>query len=290
MFDLDKIIIPVQRIKGDIFDKNNIEIFIARFDLLHEIVSGNKLYKLYYFLQEAVKKGKKIVTYGGAYSNHLIATAYACKMLGINCKGIVNGEKPLKLSTTLQNCIEYGMELEFVDRELYRKLKYGSQNDTIIEIPEGGFHPLGKEGAALMWDKIKYLNPDYLCVPVGSATTLAGLSSVAQVKELIAFPAIKNMHDINERLQELDVALVSNLVIKNDFHFGGFAKKTDELITFIKDFNIIHNIHLDFIYTGKMMFGIFEMAKAGYFSNNSRIVVLHTGGLQGNPEELVITN
>ncbi len=289
MLDLEKIIIPVHRINEDIFDKNNIEVFIARFDMIHDVVSGNKLFKLYYFLKEALLSGKNIVTYGGAYSNHLIATAYACKMLNIQCKGIVNGERPAKLSTTLESCINYGMALEFVDREKYKKLKYSSLNNTLIEIPEGGFHQLGKNGASLMWDKIKHLNPDYLCIPVGSATTLAGIISVADVKEIIAFPAIKNMHDISKRLQELGVKNFDNLNINNEFHFGGFAKKTDELLKFIKDFKNKHNIPLDFIYTGKMMFGIFELAKAGYFSKNTRIVVLHTGGLQGNPGELVIS-
>ncbi|MEO5966784.1 MAG: pyridoxal-phosphate dependent enzyme [Ferruginibacter sp.] len=283
MLDLEKIIIPIDRVYEDFFDKNNIELLLARFDLVHDVVSGNKLFKLFYFLKEAIISGKNIVTYGGAYSNHLIATAYACSILNIQCKGIVNGERPSKLSKTLESCVEYGMLLQFVDREEYRKLKYGNLDNSIIEIPEGGFNQLGKNGASLMWDKIKQLNPDYLCIPVGSATTLAGIISVADVKEIIAFPAIKNMHDIESRLKELKVVPLSKLIVINDFHFGGFAKKTDELMNFITDFKIKHKIQLDFIYTGKMMFGIFELAKSGYFSKNTRIVVLHTGGLQGNP-------
>ena len=290
MIDLEKINIQIQKIEENIFEKYNLEIFIARFDLIHNVVSGNKLFKLFYFLQDALKTGKKIVTYGGAYSNHLVATAFACKNFGISCKGIVNGEAVPNLSQTLLKCLEYGMELEFVSRDVYRDIKYGSQNNSVIEIPEGGFHISGKDGASLMWHKIKHLKPDYLCLPVGSATTLAGLVSVADVKELIAFPAIKNMIDINDRLTKLNATPLSKLVINNDFHFGGFAKKNDELINFIKYFNRKHNIPLDFIYTAKMIYGIYEMIKSGYFLNDSRILIFHTGGVQGNEKGLLMSN
>jgi 1-aminocyclopropane-1-carboxylate deaminase/D-cysteine desulfhydrase-like pyridoxal-dependent ACC family enzyme len=273
------------------FKEKNIKLTVARLDTIHPVVSGNKLFKLHYFLEEAMVHKRPLVTFGGAYSNHLAATAYACRALGLSGTGIVRGEKPAKLSPTLQRCVEYGMKLLFVPRELYGAVSTQMDIDTLpaidadsLVIPEGGYHPTGARGAAMIADLTAGAGADYIVTAVGTATTLAGLLQKAtQLQQVIAIPVLKNFTDINERLLYLNgQGGYKNLHIWDKYHFGGYAKKTTELIHFMNEISGQFGLPTDFVYTAKMLFAVIDMIKNNFFLPGCKILCLHTGGLQGN--------
>ncbi len=276
--------VECEKIEDDVVFEAGVELFIARFDEVHPVVSGNKMYKLHYFLQQAIEENKPIVTFGGPYSNHLAATAQACKILKITCTGIVNGEHH-SITHTLKQCEEEGMELKYVSPGTYRRLKSGIEHELYpgaLVIPEGGYHPLGAKGASLMSDEISSLTVTHTCVSVGTATTLAGFLA-KEGTEIIAIPAIKNMTDIPERLKYLEINYQpARLKIWDEYHFGGFAKLTPELEEFMKNFKLKYEIELDRVYTAKMIFGVLDKISKKYFPRGSRIVCVHSGGLQGN--------
>lgn len=281
----------ITEFKNKFYEKNNIQVYLLRLDDIHPVISGNKLFKLNYFLEEAKNNpGKKIITFGGAYSNHLAATAFACREMSFPCVGIVRGEKPATLSHTLLYCIENGMQLQFISRTSYQKInekdfleelknKYGEH----ILIPEGGFSIKGKEGAALITRFFGDKKFTHVCLPVGSATTFAGIiDSNKNESEIIGFGVLKNLTDIAFRLQQLKIFPDKKYTFNNDYHFGGYAKKTNGLISFMNEFYNQHKVPLDFVYTGKMMFGVNDLIKKKYFTPGAKILCIHTGGLQGN--------
>ena len=281
----------INELKNDLYANNNVKITMLRLDEIHPVISGNKLFKLYYFLKDAVNSSrKKIITFGGAFSNHLAATAFACKEMNLECIGIVRGEKPAILSHTLVFCMENGMQLQFISRASYQKInekdfleelknKYGES----ILIPEGGFSIKGKEGAELITQFFGDKKFTHVCLPVGTATTFAGIvDSNRNESEIIGLGVLKNLHDIEKRFHELEVNPERKYSFIGDYHFGGYAKKTDELISFINKFYDQHKIPLDFVYTGKMMFGVNDLIQKKYFPEGADILCIHTGGLQGN--------
>jgi 1-aminocyclopropane-1-carboxylate deaminase len=273
--------------------KKNISLSVLRLDKIHATVSGNKLFKLHYFLQNAITSPHKtIITFGGAYSNHLVATAYACKALSLKSIGIVRGEKPPQLSTTLQQCIRFGMQLKFISREDYaRKDEANFINslqeefgDSII-IPEGGYNSIGAQGAALIMEMIGPNNYSHIATATGTATTLAGILMTAKHDQsIIGIAVLKGVTDINSRIEYLtgDALLHNNLQLFEQYHFGGYAKHTPELIQFMNECWRKYTLPLDFVYTAKMMYAITDSIKAGRFASGSSILCLHTGGLQGN--------
>ncbi|MES2431836.1 MAG: pyridoxal-phosphate dependent enzyme [Bacteroidota bacterium] len=284
--------IEIDNIYNEIIGQKNLSLSILRTDKIHPIISGNKLFKLHYFLDEAlVSNHKMIITFGGAYSNHLAATAYACKLSKLRCIGIVRGEEPKQLSHTLQQCINEGMQLKFVSRDVYSqkdssdfiealKMEFGNA----IFVPEGGYSPLGARGASLIMDLIPQ-NITHICCAVGTATTISGLLlNKKRHCRIIAIPVLKDMHDIKDRINFLTDAGVNfdSLDILSDYHFGGYAKKTEELIDFMNDLYNLHQLPTDFVYTAKMMYGIFDQIKNDHFPPGSNIMCIHTGGLQGN--------
>lgn len=283
--------LELQELTGDVFTNNKIRLTIARLDKLHAEVSGNKLYKLHFFLEEALSSvHKKIITFGGAYSNHLVATAFACQNLGIQSVGVVRREEHEADSHTTLRCEQLGMKLLFVSRAEYKniadpvfikELKIKQGDCTIV--PEGGYHPLGAMGASLIMNRVSPESPTHVCVPVGTATTLAGLLLRPTDVQIVGVPVIKNMTDVFERIQYLTgMDSLSSLSVLDGFHFGGYARFSNVLIEFMNDFYERYMIPLDFVYTAKMMFGIIQKIEAGYFPAGSHIVCLHTGGLQGN--------
>jgi 1-aminocyclopropane-1-carboxylate deaminase len=278
-------------LKAPLYEENNVEISMLRLDEIHPIISGNKLFKLYYFLQEAkISTHKKIITFGGAYSNHLAATSFACKKSNVACIGFVRGEQPVTLSHTLLFCIENGMQLEFLNRSSYKKINDSNFLQQLTEeygehilIPEGGFSLKGVKGAELITRFFNDTNYTHVCVASGTATTLAGIINGRKKDcEILGFSVLKNMNDIDKRLEELEVNTSGQFSFIGDYHFGGYAKKTDELISFINQFYELHKIPLDFVYTGKMMFGVNDLIQKNYFPAGSKILCIHTGGLQGN--------
>jgi 1-aminocyclopropane-1-carboxylate deaminase len=269
-------------VQDSLLVQKKLNLQVLRLDELHEHVSGNKLYKLHYYLQQVIQENKKgIVTFGGAYSNHLVATAFACQQQKLQAIGIIRGEKPKTLSHTLQQCLQFNMQLHFVSRASYPSFDTGIF-ENFLTVPEGGFGTLGANGAAHIMNYINPLPYTHVCCAVGTATTLAGLCKQnTNAKNIIAVPAIKNMTDIGDRLQKLGVK-ESNITIENNHHFGGYAKYTNELLSFMNWFYQISQIPTDFVYTGKLLYSVFKLIEAGYFKTGSNIICIHTGGLQGN--------
>lgn len=264
----------------------DVSITIARLDKIHPLVSGNKLYKLYYFLELAAQKNIPLIkTFGGAYSNHLLATASACLQMGLKSVGFIRGEISSPLSETLIQCQHLGMELIFLSREEYR-LKAGTfeMNNEGITIPEGGYHPLGAKGADLICSHPDFKEATHIITAVGTATTLAGLLRRSQPhQQLIAVPVLKGFHDIEERISYLNGAgAYNNLIISSDYHFGGYAKASPILFDFMNQLYAETGLQTDFVYTAKMMYAATDLIKNNSIQPGSRLLCLHTGGLQGN--------
>lgn len=291
LYDLNKLNVETDKIENDLTKEKQVSLSILRLDKIHSEISGNKLFKLYYFIETTIVKQKKIVTFGGAYSNHLAATASICNLFKVPCIGIINGDETKYLSYTLLFCKEKGMQLEFISREDYRKkydkdflktltYKFGGH----VLIPEGGYSKEGVKGAALIHRFYSDFPYTHLCCPIGTATTFAGIiKNSFPSQKVIGFNSFKNISDIESRLLFLlDCPEQTNYSLISDYHFGGFAKKTDELLLFMNKFYHEHAIPTDFVYTAKMMFGIFELIKKTYFPAGSKILCIHTGGLQGN--------
>jgi 1-aminocyclopropane-1-carboxylate deaminase len=288
--DVKNLKVSINKIYDDSWTKKNITLSILRLDQIHPIVSGNKIFKLHYFLEEAANSNKKIVTFGGAYSNHLAAAAAACSTYHMESIGIVRGERPEVLSATLLYCLEQGMHLEFVSRNEYKEkneepflrqlqIKFG---DYVL-IPEGGFSKQGAKGAEEIYNYFEREKYTHICCAVGTATTLAGLINGANVsQQILGFSVLKH-HDFQKRIKYLTVNLPSkNYCFINEYHFGGYAKKTGELINFMNTFYEQFSIPLDFVYSAKMMYGTLDLIKKDFFAAGSKILCIHTGGLQGN--------
>jgi 1-aminocyclopropane-1-carboxylate deaminase len=277
--------ITVEKMSSALLSSRNVTLNILRLDKIHPVVSGNKLFKLHYFLSEALLQShKSIVTFGGAYSNHLAATAFACNALQIPCKAFVRGERPIKLSHTLNSCLESGMLLEFISREEYAlKASLPLFVEDSIVIPEGGYHPLGAKGASLIVDLIEPAIT-HICTATGTATTLAGLLlKASKTQQVVSIPVLKGFTDTAQRLQFLTgKSHYENLVVWDEYHFNGYAKKNTALLQFMNEVYEQFTIPTDFVYTAKMLYGILDQVKKGSFKEGSNIVCLHTGGLQGN--------
>ncbi len=266
----------------------NCRIFLKREDLLHPFISGNKYRKLKYNLVEAVSQQKKtLLTFGGAYSNHIAATAYAGKEYGFKTIGVIRGEelKKKRLNPTLKFAQDCGMQFYFVDRELYRN-KYSESFIAELKqlygdfylLPEGGTNYLAVKGCEeILTNEDKQFN--YVCTAVGTGGTLSGLVKSSGAKQtIIGFSALKGTFQTEEVKKYTSK---SNFFITDTYCFGGYAKINAHLIHFINKFKDETQIPLDPIYTGKMMFGISDMLKTGKIPENSCILAVHTGGLQG---------
>jgi 1-aminocyclopropane-1-carboxylate deaminase/D-cysteine desulfhydrase-like pyridoxal-dependent ACC family enzyme len=236
-------------------------------------------------------KSQMMITFGGAYSNHLVATAYSCHLAGLQSVGIVRGERPKKISHTLEACMKYGMELKFISRNDYDedKVEFFQQNlqdeyNKFCLIPEGGYSLLGVKGAALISDTIEETST-HICCAIGTATTVAGLLiGGKEHQQIIGIPVLKGMNDIESRIAFLTGDKVTNarLSLFFDYHFGGYAKYSSELVSFMNQLYHDHELPSDFVYTAKMLFGTFDLIKKDHFPKGSKITCIHTGGLQGN--------
>ena len=269
--------------------KNGISVAIRREDLIHTFVSGNKFRKLKYNLLQAKKENQKtLLTFGGAFSNHIAAVAFAGKEHGFKTIGIVRGDElrdKIEENPTLKFAQENGMQLEFVSRSEYSnkenpefieqlKQKFGS----FYFIPEGGTNDLAVKGCEeiLTPDDAQF---DYVCCAVGTGGTISGLiNSALPHQKILGFPALKG-----DFLQEeiCKFAKTDNWQLVTDYHFGGYGKVNLELINFINNFSESNKIPLDPVYTSKMAFGVLDLIDKNYFPANSKILMIHTGGLQG---------
>ncbi|MBC7389786.1 MAG: 1-aminocyclopropane-1-carboxylate deaminase/D-cysteine desulfhydrase [Opitutaceae bacterium] len=283
---------PVQEVIIPEVSDAGIQLYIKRDDLLHPGISGNKWRKLKYNIIDLKSSGKDgIITLGGAFSNHLHAVAVAGDHFGFHTIGIVRGEKPATLSTTLQSCEELGMKLYYITRSEYKKkLKSKEISDLInfhpnlVYIPEGGENEFAKRGCEEILTDLDF-KPDYVCVACGTGTTLAGMLNTENLKsKIIGFPVLKGadkslIENIESGLKVEQLKSAYQLI--SDYHFGGYAKFTDELLNFIINFEKSSQIPVEQVYTGKMMYGIIDLAKKGFFKKGSKILAIHTGGMQG---------
>lgn len=276
---------PLHKIENELTQQFKINLFIKRDDLIHPEISGNKWRKLKYNILFAQQENKNtILTFGGAYSNHITATAKACAIFNLKCIGIIRGEKYETLNKSLQFAQDCGMQFLYLDRENYRNKNLDSlflHLDSYYIVPEGGANELALKGCAEIVDEIRNIhkqNFDFICCACGTGTTLAGIASnLESHQKAIGFAVLK--HDkLQQEITEKFCVDDSKFEIKN-YHFNGYAKTTPELIQFIKDFYYEQNILLDYVYTGKMMYGIFDMIKNKKFVEGSTIIVVHTGGV-----------
>jgi 1-aminocyclopropane-1-carboxylate deaminase len=276
---------------GDpLLDEYQIELWIKRDDLLHPIISGNKWRKLKYSLDHALSLGSDtLISMGGTYSNHLHALAYAGKILGLKTKAFIRGEQPTTLTSTLIDIQNWGMEISFVSRSDYKLLRqYKNCHDlpalkpSQYWIPEGGAQILALKGVAELINEID-ITYDILCVPCGTGATLAGIINAAPDKaSILGFAALKNAAFLESDVTRLLPKISSdNWKVNLDYHFGGFAKKSTELLDFISNFEDKTGIPLESVYTGKMLFGIYDLITKHTFKPGQRIIAIHTGGLQG---------
>ena len=286
---------PIQEIHDGRLAKAGIRLLIKREDLNHAHISGNKWWKLKYNLEAAIKQGKKILlTFGGAYSNHIFATAAAAKELGFESIGVIRGEETLPLNTTLTFAKDCGLRLHYISREEYRNKHEATfiknlQNrfGEFYLIPEGGSNDFAVKGCVEFAQTLNEIDFDYCCLPVGTGGTMAGIiAGLNQTKEIIGFPVLKGgefLHgDIEKLLQGFSDVPHQNWKLDTSYHHGGYAKTTPELFLFIEKMKDEHNLPLDPIYTGKLLWAVMDYIKQGKFKRGSTILALHTGGLQNH--------
>lgn len=284
-----------QQIFSPLLEQKNIELFIKREDLIHPFVSGNKFRKLKYNIQKAKKEGfETILTFGGAYSNHIVATAVASSIAGLKSIGVIRGEelandinKTLSNNYSLKIADKHKMLFHFISRTDFKKKtnfnfieRLKKQYGDFYLVPEGGTNSLAIQGCEeiLENEDTKF---DYICCSVGTGGTISGIINSAQThQKIIGFPALKGDF-LNKEIEKLIQKSKQSWRLETNYHFGGYAKHEEKLIQFINNFNQQHKILLDPIYTGKMVYGILDLIEKGYFAKKSRILAIHTGGIQG---------
>ncbi|MDR2223450.1 MAG: pyridoxal-phosphate dependent enzyme [Flavobacteriaceae bacterium] len=273
-----------------------ITVSIKREDLLHPEVSGNKFRKLKYNIQKAMELGyTQLLTFGGAYSNHIAATAAAGRIMGIKTIGVIRGDELVdkyKDNPTLVKAEQDGMQFKFVSRTAYREKssvaflqELEEEFGSVYIVPEGGTNAEAIKGTAEILKEEDQVF-DYISVAVGTGGTIAGIiNSSGSNQKILGFPALKGDF-LSEEINNF--AHNSNWELIHDYHFGGYAKYNEQLLFFISSFKEKTGILLDPIYTGKMVYGIFDLINKGYFPPDSKILMIHTGGLQGWNESIKI--
>ena len=278
---------PLQELSDSLLLEKKIRLFILREDLIHPHISGNKWRKLYYNIEAAKQKElKTLITFGGAYSNHIAATAAAGKEFGFKTLGFIRGEEQLPLNSTLSYAMDCGMEFRYLSRSDYRLKNDPAFLKSLLKnekeyylIPEGGTNKLAVKGCEEILTNLS-IDFDYVCCACGTGGTISGLiNSLKSSQKAIGFPALKGAHFLNEEIEKFTNN--SQWELNLDYHFGGYAKAKPDLINFMNSFKAKHNITLDPVYTGKMLFGLWDLIEKDYFRAGSTIIAVHTGGLQG---------
>ncbi|WP_066224270.1 1-aminocyclopropane-1-carboxylate deaminase/D-cysteine desulfhydrase [Formosa haliotis] len=279
----------IQNVPIPIALKDGIQLSIKREDEIHPFVSGNKYRKLHYNIFEAQRLTQDtLLTFGGAFSNHIAAVAYAGKVSGFKTIGVIRGEELAKktvLNPTLEFAKSCGMQFHYVSREAYRD----KETDGFIAelkklfgdfylVPEGGTNTLAVKGCEAILTEADTVF-DYICCAVGTGGTISGIiNSSKSHQQILGFPALKGdflQHNISKFVNKTNWALIT------DYHFGGYAKINPDLIRFINQFKANYKVPLDPVYTGKVVYGVMDLIDKGYFPKASKILVIHTGGLQG---------
>ncbi len=294
---MDLTLIKTQTIYAEWLTDKQLSLDVLRLDEVDNVVSGNKWFKLKYYLHEArVGRFSTVASFGGAWSNHIVAIAYAARSAGLKSIGVIRGEKPAAVSYTLAMAMEYGMDLHFVTREQYRRKEEIQQrlpNESVYWIDEGGYGAAGVKGASEILKTIDVLPYNYFIAAVGTGTMLAGLIVASAASQtIVGISSMKGNYSLEQRVRALiGVQHESKIFdIKHEYHFGGYGRHPPDLITFINDTYHRHHLPLDIIYTGKTFFAIKDMAQKNLFKPGSRILMIHSGGLQGNkslPDKLL---
>lgn len=279
---------PMQVVDDDRLARRGVRLYLKRDDLIHPDVPGNKWRKLKYNLQRASDEQRQhLLTFGGAYSNHIRATAAAGYYYGFSTIGVIRGEEHLPLNAVLRDAVRFGMRLTYMDRTTYRRKTCPEVETALRErfgdfylIPEGGSNPLAVRGCAELPSEIQ--EPfDVICCACGTGGTLAGIASgLRSGRRAIGFSAVKGGGFLRQevtRLQEEYARPTANWSIETDSHFGGFARRNAELDRFIGDFRDRHGLQLDWVYVAKMLYGVFGLVSAEKFARDTTIVAVVTG-------------
>lgn len=281
-----------QKIELPLFDQKQVEVWMKRDDLLHPFVSGNKYRKLKYLAQDALQQGKQhLVTFGGAYSNHLVATASAGAALGLKTTAILRGEEEFN-NPMLSICRLYGMGFKQVSREEYRNkdaafAKHFGNDDGVYRIDEGGYSALGAQGCTDIFAELTQTYQHIFCA-VGTGTTVAGLINGAnEGTQIHGVVVLKGAEYLKTEIEKLLIT-PKDFTLHHNFYFGGYGKFDAEIMHFIKEFASQTGMLLDPVYTAKMMLGLQQLILQDYFPKNSKILVIHTGGLWGLTSEKAI--
>jgi 1-aminocyclopropane-1-carboxylate deaminase len=298
MQDINLNNITIDKLSLPEFSVKNIEVSVLRLDKIHPVISGNKWFKLRYYLEEAKElHKKKIVTFGGAWSNHILATAAACQLYGLQATGMIRGDEATDLSPTLKRARAMGMRLIFLSREEYRLKKIPDEinNTDHYFISEGGYGSPGAAGAATISEYMGKENYSHICCATGTGTMLAGLTlSGSEQNNFLGISVMKNNFELKAQVRSLLPANKMNFDIVHDYHFGGYARYAQltessghpedkpGLIQFMNEFYRLTSIPTDFVYTGKLFYAITDLIARDYFPTGSRLLLIHSGGLQGN--------
>lgn len=285
MIELD-IYSPTEEIFSPLFTKKELQVFVKRDDMIHPFISGNKWRKLKYLLLEAESQHKKhLVTFGGAYSNHLLATACAGAKFGFKTTGFVRGEEVK--NEVLGLCQLFGMKLIFTDRESYKTKKvlfeeHFEADTTAYFIDEGGASQLAVQGCTELLDELDTVY-DHLFCAAGTGTTAAGFIKGIHERTLNTkvqvIPVLKGAAPLKAEIEAFSG--YSDFEFHQNYHFGGYAKTDESLLTFIKNFCQETGILIEPVYTGKMFYALFDLIEQDHFKAGSKILAIHTGGLTG---------
>lgn len=267
--------------------RGNTDVDILRLDLLHPIVSGNKWFKLRYYLEEAIALDRhRIASFGGAFSNHIVATAFAAREAGLGSIGYIRGEEPRNLSPTLQDAASFGMNLVFLSRQDYMGKKIRTMNDPgTYFINEGGYGNLGAKGAATMLNTTDTHSYTHILCACGTGTMLAGVAIAALPEQKVwGISVLKNHTRINDEVQALLAMREEqrSFTVWHGYDFGGYAKHPPALLAFMKELWEKEQLPTDIVYTSKLLFAARDLIEQGHFPEGSRILLVHSGGLQGN--------
>jgi 1-aminocyclopropane-1-carboxylate deaminase/D-cysteine desulfhydrase-like pyridoxal-dependent ACC family enzyme len=278
--------VRIENIMPEENSPDGVAIDVLRLDLVHPVISGNKWFKLHRHLEEAMRlEKKKILTWGGAWSNHIAATAFACRELGLACQLIIRGERPAVFSSTLKYVSDLGAELIFISREEYSGKIIPSFIETsgLYCIREGGRSELGVSGAAEICDLFDLPDYTHLICAAGTGTMAAGiLRRLGQQQELIVIPVLKGHDGMEQEIRKLSGPHKAKLQVVHDYHFGGYAKTSSLLFDYMNTLFLEKHIPTDFVYTGKLFYAVEKIHANGKFPEQSRVLAIHSGGLQGN--------
>jgi 1-aminocyclopropane-1-carboxylate deaminase len=283
---------PVSEIQHPNLEKSGVRVLMKREDLNHPFISGNKWWKLKYNLQEALYQDQHtLLTYGGAFSNHIYATAAAAKELGLKSIGLIRGEETLPLNPTLRFAKDCGMKLHYLSRKDYREIDSASQIKSLqkafgefYRIPEGGTNGLAVKGCAEFGRALDLVDCNFICLPVGTGGTMAGvINGVSSSKKILGIAVLNEGAFLEKEIEKLLAQRrTDQWKVLTEYAFGGYARRSPVVLNFIETFFAHNHIPLDFIYTAKMMCAVFDLIEKQYFEKGSTILAIHTGGLQGH--------